>query len=112
MAKVNSQKTASGSAFDSEAQLWAAIGNFLVEVHPDLRADFVPVRKGVTYPPFSLSDWGGENLRQDRHRKFGMPPVNNTDYTWVQHFKHTKFRTLGTLLAQKLGEEPSISYSK
>ena len=35
-----------------------------------------------------MSDWGGENLRQDVRWKFGMPPVNNTNYGWIQHFIH------------------------
>jgi type I restriction enzyme M protein len=33
-------------------------------------------------PPFNMSDWGGENLRQDVRWKFGMPPVNNVNYGW------------------------------
>ena len=37
---------------------------------------------------FNMSDWGGENLRQDVRWKFGMPPVNNTNYGWIQHFIH------------------------
>jgi type I restriction enzyme M protein len=35
-----------------------------------------------------MSDWGGENLRQDVRWKFGMPPVNNANYAWIQHFIH------------------------
>jgi type I restriction enzyme M protein len=35
-----------------------------------------------------MSDWGGENLRQDVRWKLGMPPVNNADYAWIQHFVH------------------------
>ena len=31
----------------------------------DLRADDMPVRKDLANPPFNMSDWGGENLRQD-----------------------------------------------
>jgi len=40
-------------------------------LHPDLKADFI-----LANPPFNMSDWGGENLRQDVRWKFGMPPVN------------------------------------
>ena len=29
--------------------------------HPDLRADFI-----LANPPFNVSDWGGERLREDR----------------------------------------------
>src|ERR1019366_7129591 len=39
-------------------------------------------------PPFNMSDWGGENLRQDVRWKFGMPPVNNANYARIQHFIH------------------------
>ena len=35
------------------------------DLPPDLKADLVPVRKDLANPPFNLSDWGGENLRQD-----------------------------------------------
>jgi type I restriction enzyme M protein len=40
-------------------------------LHPDLKADFVPVRKDLANPPFNMSDLGGENLRQDVRWKFG-----------------------------------------
>ena len=51
--------------------------SFRADLHPDLKADFVPVRKDLANPPFYMSDWGGENLRQDVRWKFGMPPVRN-----------------------------------
>jgi type I restriction-modification system DNA methylase subunit len=54
--------------------------SFRADLHPDLKADFVPVRKDLANPPFNMSDWGGENLRQDVRWKFGMPPVNNANY--------------------------------
>jgi hypothetical protein len=54
--------------------------SFRADLHPDLKADFVPVRKDLANPPFNMSDWGGENLRQDMRWKFGMPPVNNANY--------------------------------
>ena len=34
--------------------------SFRADLHPDLKADLVPAT-----PPFNMSDWGGENLRQD-----------------------------------------------
>jgi type I restriction-modification system DNA methylase subunit len=49
----------------------------------DLKADFI-----LANPPFNMSDWGGENLRQDVRWKFGMPPINNANYAWIQHFLH------------------------
>lgn len=51
--------------------------SFRADLHPDLKSDFVPVRKDLANPPFNMSDWGDENLRQDVRWKFGMPPVNN-----------------------------------
>jgi len=62
--------------------------SFRQDLHPDLKADLVPVRKDLANPPFNMSDWGGENLRQDVRWKFGMPPVNNANYAWIQHFIH------------------------
>jgi type I restriction enzyme M protein len=77
-----------GSGLNFEAQLWAAADKFRQALHPDLKADLVPVRKDFANPPFNLSDWGGENLRQDVRWKFGMPPVNNANYAWIQHLIH------------------------
>jgi type I restriction enzyme M protein len=57
--------------------------SFRSDLHPDLKADFI-----LANPPFNMSDWGGENLRQDVRWKFGMPPVNNANYAWIQHFIH------------------------
>jgi type I restriction enzyme M protein len=57
--------------------------SFRADLHPDLKADFI-----LANPPFNMSDWGGEILRQDVRWKFGMPPVNNANYAWIQHFIH------------------------
>jgi type I restriction enzyme M protein len=57
--------------------------SFRSDLHPDLKADFI-----LANPPFNMSDWGGEHLRQDVRWKFGMPPVNNANYAWIQHFIH------------------------
>jgi type I restriction enzyme M protein len=35
-----------------------------------------------------VSDWGGERRRQDNRWKFGVPPVGNANFAWVQHFIH------------------------
>ena len=51
--------------------------------HPDLRADFI-----LANPPFNVSDWGGERLRDDRRWVHGVPPVGNANFAWVQHFLH------------------------
>lgn len=53
------------------------------DVHKDLKADFI-----LANPPFNISDWGGERLREDSRWKFGAPPVGNANYAWVQHMVH------------------------
>jgi type I restriction enzyme M protein len=57
--------------------------SFRSDLHPDLKADFI-----LANPPFNMSDWGGENLRQDVRWKYGQPPANNANYAWIQHFLH------------------------
>ena len=49
--------------------------------HPDLRADYI-----LANPPFNVSDWGGDGLRDDRRWEYGVPPVGNANFAWVQHF--------------------------
>ena len=49
--------------------------------HPDLRADYI-----LANPPFNVSDWGGERLRDDKRWQYGAPPVGNANFAWVQHF--------------------------
>jgi len=44
--------------------------------------------KAKATPPFNMSNWGGENLRLDVRWKYGIPPVNNANYAWIQHFIH------------------------
>jgi type I restriction enzyme M protein len=48
--------------------------------HPDLKADFI-----LANPPFNVSDWRGELLRDDKRWQFGKPPVGNANFAWVQH---------------------------
>ena len=40
------------------------------DLHKDLKADFI-----LANPPFNVSDWGGERLRDDVRWKYGAPPV-------------------------------------
>ena len=51
--------------------------------HPDLKADFI-----LANPPFNISDWGGDRLREDKRWKYGVPPAGNANYAWVQHMVH------------------------
>ncbi len=51
--------------------------------HPDLKADYI-----LANPPFNVSDWGGDRLRDDKRWEFGAPPAGNANFAWVQHFLH------------------------
>ena len=51
--------------------------------HPDLKADYI-----LANPPFNISDWGGNRLREDKRWKFGVPPTGNANFAWVQHMIH------------------------
>ena len=53
---------------------------FRNDLHKDLKADFV-----LANPPFNMSDWGGENLKDDMRWKYGTPPAGNANFAWVQH---------------------------
>jgi type I restriction enzyme M protein len=57
--------------------------SFHDDVHKDLRADYI-----LANPPFNMSDWGGERLRDDARWKYGTPPAGNANYAWIQHFIH------------------------
>ncbi|MFO0750885.1 MAG: class I SAM-dependent DNA methyltransferase [Myxococcota bacterium] len=57
--------------------------SFHADAHKDLKADYV-----IANPPFNDSDWGGQNLRDDVRWKYGVPPVGNANFAWVQHFVH------------------------
>ena len=60
-----------------------AADSFHADLHPDLRADYI-----LANPPFNISDWGGANLRDDPRWRYGVPPVGNANYAWIQHMVH------------------------
>jgi type I restriction enzyme M protein len=64
--------------------------------HPDLKADFV-----LANPPFNISDWGGDRLREDKRWAYGVPPAANANYAWLQHMvsKLAPQGTAGVVLA-------------
>ncbi|MCK4730142.1 MAG: SAM-dependent DNA methyltransferase [Candidatus Aenigmarchaeota archaeon] len=70
--------------------------SFHNDVHRDLKSDFI-----LANPPFNDSDWKGELLRDDVRWKFGVPPVGNANFAWVQHFIHhlSPFGIAGFVLA-------------
>ncbi len=51
--------------------------------HPDLKADYI-----LANPPFNISDWGGERVRDDKRWQYGAPPAGNANFAWVQHIAH------------------------
>ncbi|MCG3149863.1 MAG: hypothetical protein PCFJNLEI_03328 [Verrucomicrobiae bacterium] len=57
--------------------------SFHRDLHKDLKADYI-----LANPPFNMSDWGGDRLRDDPRWKYGAPPVGNANFAWVQHFIH------------------------
>lgn len=48
---------------------WNNEGSFHKDELRDLKADYI-----LANPPFNISDWGGERLREDVRWKFGAPP--------------------------------------
>lgn len=66
---------------DSSQVKWNSEGSFLNDAHKDLKADYI-----IANPPFNVSDWGGELLRKDGRWQYGVPPVGNANYAWIQHF--------------------------
>ncbi|WP_026687378.1 type I restriction-modification system subunit M [Azovibrio restrictus] len=62
---------------------WNNEGSFHKDELRDLKADYI-----LANPPFNISDWGGDRLREDVRWKFGTPPVGNANYAWLQHIYH------------------------
>jgi type I restriction enzyme M protein len=54
---------------------------FTNDQHKSLRADYI-----LANPPFNMKDWGANRLAEDVRWKYGMPPTNNANYAWIQHF--------------------------
>jgi type I restriction enzyme M protein len=54
---------------------------FFKDLHRDLKADYV-----LANPPFNMDDWGDERLSEDPRWQYGVPPMNNANYAWIQHF--------------------------
>ena len=53
---------------------------FFHDLHPTLKADFI-----MANPPFNLSGWGQDKLKDDKRWKYGLPPAGNANYAWIQH---------------------------
>jgi type I restriction enzyme M protein len=59
---------------------WNNEGSFHKDELKDLRFDYI-----LANPPFNISDWGGERLREDARWTYGPPPVGNANYAWLEH---------------------------
>lgn len=69
---------------------------FFNDLHKSERFDFI-----LANPPFNLSDWGGDKLRDDPRWEYGIPPEGNANFAWVQHMVHHLSRSgrMGMVLA-------------
>ena len=59
---------------------WNSEGTLLKDAFPDERFDSI-----LANPPFNISDWSGDLLREDARWAFGAPPVGNANFAWLQH---------------------------
>ena len=66
---------------DSSQVKWNNEGSFLNNAHRDLKADYI-----IANPPFNVSDWGGDLIRNDARWQYGVPPTGNANFAWMQHF--------------------------
>ena len=57
--------------------------SFHDDQHKMLKANYI-----LANPPFNVSDWGGERLQDDIRWKYGIPPVGNANFAWLQHMIH------------------------
>ena len=57
-----------------------ASDTFLDDRHPTMRADYI-----MANPPFNLSNWGADKLKDDVRWQYGMPPAGNANFAWLQH---------------------------
>lgn len=56
---------------------------FFNDRHKNERFDYI-----LANPPFNLKDWGGDQLTEDPRWDFGVPPVGNANFAWIQHMIH------------------------
>ncbi|WP_417272048.1 N-6 DNA methylase [Celeribacter halophilus] len=70
---------------------WNSEGTLLKDAFPDERFDYI-----LANPPFNISDWSGDLLREDKRWEFGPPPVGNANYAWLQHiYAHLSVKGVG-----------------
>lgn len=66
------------SGIDAKVELGDTLQN---DKFKDLTADFI-----MANPPFNVSDWNGDMPRDDHRWAYGLPPIGNANYAWLQHF--------------------------
>lgn len=62
---------------------WNQEGTLKRDAFPDERFDFI-----LANPPFNISDWDGDQLREDHRWRFGTPPAGNANFAWLAHVHH------------------------
>lgn len=62
---------------------WNHEGTLVRDAFPDERFEFI-----LANPPFNVSEWEGERLREDVRWRFGAPPVGNANFAWLSHIHH------------------------
>lgn len=60
-----------------------ATDTFFDDQHKQLKAEYI-----MANPPFNLSNWGADKLKDDVRFSFGLPPDGNANYAWIQHMIH------------------------
>ena len=56
---------------------------FTHDLHNGLYFNYI-----MANPPFNLSNWGADKLREDKRWKYGVPPAGNANFAWIQHMIH------------------------
>ena len=54
--------------------------SFHDDQHKTLKANYI-----LANPPFNISDWGGERVKDDVRWAYGTPPAGNANFAWLQH---------------------------
>jgi len=67
---------------------------FARDMHPEMQADYI-----MANPPFNIKDWARNE--SDPRWRYGVPPVNNANYAWIQHIisKLASGGTAGVVMA-------------
>ena len=58
-----------------EPNLGTYAADTFLDDRPTLRADYI-----MANPPFNLSDWGADKLKEDVRWQYGMPPAGNANF--------------------------------